>query len=81
MYIHKPYWLTKKVEIVEFLNGDFHLTCNCFGEFYKDYGSVHNNVPIVKNPIFSSMAVCDDPENGRFEVYVTIDPSDPKDKF
>lgn len=81
IYITKPYWLTRKVEIVDFLNNDFNLSCNCYGEYYKDHGNFHNDVPKVKNPIFSYMQVCDEPENRRFEIFVTIDPSHPRDKF
>lgn len=81
IFVTKPYWLTRKVQITRFLDDDFSLTCNCYGEYYKDYGNVHNDVPRVKNPKFSSMQVCDEPENRRFEIFITIDPSHPREKF
>lgn len=81
IYITKPYWLTRKVEIVDFRNRDDGLTCYCYGEYYKDYGNRHNGVPKVKNPKFSFMQVCDEPRNKKFEVNVTIDPTHPNDKF
>lgn len=81
IYITKPYWLTRKVEIVQFLNRDFNLTCYCYGEYYKDHGNIHNDVPKVKNPRFSYMHVCNEPENRRFEILITIDPTHPRDRF
>lgn len=81
MYLRKPFWLTKKVKIVEFLNTGMHLTCNVYGEFYKDYGSVHNDAPKVKSLKFALMRICEDPEHNRHELFVTIDPTVPEKRI
>lgn len=81
IYITKPYWLTRKLEIVQFLKGDYSLTCYCYGEYYTDYGNRHNDVPKVKNPRFSFMQVCDKPRNKKYEINVTIEPTHPNEEF
>lgn len=81
VYIKRPFFLSKKVEIVEFLKGDIKLLCYCFGEYYENYGNKHNDVPKVKNPNFANMRICNEPEKNRFEIFVTIDPSNPRASF